>query len=176
MEGRGHRVGGRRRRRQNRLGLAGTFQHRLGQFLDEQRHAVGSLDNIGDGFRRKSRVARQSSHHRLAVAFAETIEHHTADMGLAAPGRMEFGTEGNQQQHGQLPDPVDGQIQQFSRRRIDPVNVLEHHQYRRAFAPQPRAGPMMASNNFSRFRAGLRLRPAAAFGKDSNSLKSAMSP
>ena len=51
--GSGHAPTARRRLR------AGTFQHRLGQFLDEQRHAVGALDDLRDDLRRQRRVAGQ---------------------------------------------------------------------------------------------------------------------
>ena len=55
---------------------------------------------------------------------------------LTAPGRLKFGTKGDHQQHRQPPHPVDGQIQQLARGRVDPVGVLEHHQHR----PAPRLG------------------------------------
>ena len=75
-------------------------------------------------------------HQRLAVAFAEPIERQARDVGTSTPGRLEFGAEGDRQQHRQMQQPVDGQIQQFARGRIDPVGVLEHHQHR----PLPQLG------------------------------------
>jgi hypothetical protein len=51
-------------------------------------------------------------------------------MRVAAPGWLKFRAEGDDEQHRQLPHPVDGQIQQFARGRVDPMSVLEHHQHR----------------------------------------------
>jgi hypothetical protein len=48
MQGRRHRVRGKRCRPEHRcdpVALPGAFQHRLGQFLDKQRHPVGALDD-----------------------------------------------------------------------------------------------------------------------------------
>ena len=54
--------------------LPGAFQHRLGQFLDEQRHAVGALDDLRDDLGGERRIAGQPLHQRRAVASAEPIE------------------------------------------------------------------------------------------------------
>ena len=139
MQGRRHRQRRKRCRRQHRgnpVSLRGAFQHRLGQLLDKQRHAVGALDDLRDDIGGERGIAGQLLHQRLAVAFAEPIERQTRDVGAAAPGRLEFGTKGDHQQHRQLPHPVDGQIQELARGRIDPVGVLEYHQHR----PVPRLG------------------------------------
>ena len=51
------------------------------------------------------------------------------------------------------------------------MGVLEHHRHR----PAARLGlelTKIASNNFSRFRGGLRLRSAAELGNDNSSLNS----
>ncbi len=139
MQGRRHRQRGKRCRSQHRsnpVALRGAFQHRLGQLLDKERHPVGALDDLGDDIRGERGIAGQLLHQRLAVAFAEPIERQTRDVGAAAPGRLKFGAKGDRQQHRQMPHPVDGQIQQFARGRVDPVGVLEHHQHR----PAPRLG------------------------------------
>jgi hypothetical protein len=50
--------------------------------------------------------------------------------------RPKFRAKGDRQQHRQPSHPVDGQIQELTRGRVDPVGVLEHHQHR----PMPRLG------------------------------------
>ena len=152
MQGRRHRQRGQRCRRQHRgnpVALRGAFQHRLGQLLDKQRHPVGALDDLRDDIGGERGIAGQSLHQRLAVAFAEPIERQARDVGAAAPGRLEFGTKGDRQQHRQTPHPVDGQIQQLARGRIDPVGVLEHHQHR----PVPRLGFELAEQRLEQLLA-----------------------
>ena len=133
MQRRRHRLRGTRCRLEHcgdPVALPGAFQHRLGQFLDKQRHPVGALDNLRDDLGGEPGIAGQSMHQRLAVALAEPIERQARDMGAAGPGRLEFRAKGDRQQHRQMPHPVDGQVQQLARSRVDPVGVLEHHQHR----------------------------------------------
>ena len=106
---------------------AGPLEHRLGQFLDKERHPVGALNDLRDDLGAERRIACQLVHQRLAVAFAEPIERHIHDVGGTTPRRLEFGAKGDHHQHRQMPHPVDGQIQHFARGRVDPVGVLEHH-------------------------------------------------
>jgi hypothetical protein len=82
-----------------------------------------------------------------AVAFAEPIERQTRDVGAPGPRRLKFGTKGDRQQHRQMPHPVDGQVQQFVRGRVDPMGVLEHHQHRSA----PRLGFELAEQRLEQF-------------------------
>ena len=51
-------------------------------------------------------------------------------MGLASPGLLKLRPEGDDQQERQPAHPVDGQIQELARGRVDPVSVFEHHQHR----------------------------------------------
>ena len=69
-------------------------------------------------------------HQRLAIAFAQTTERQIRDVRATTPRRLEYRAKGDRQQHRQMPHPVDGQIQQFARGRVDPLGVLEHHQHR----------------------------------------------
>jgi hypothetical protein len=48
----------------------------------------------------------------------------------AGPGRLELGAEGDQEQRGQALHPLDHQVQQLARGRVDPVDVLVDHQHR----------------------------------------------
>jgi hypothetical protein len=45
---------------------------------------------------------------------------------------LEFWPESNDDQDRKIPDAVDRQIEQFTRRRIDLLRILENEQHRRA--------------------------------------------
>jgi hypothetical protein len=66
---------------------------------------------------------------RGAIAPVQPIERHHADLRLAGPGRLEFGPERHDQQHRQAAYPLDGEVEQFARGRVDPMRVLENHDY-----------------------------------------------
>jgi hypothetical protein len=51
-------------------------------------------------------------------------------MRLATPSVLEFGAEGDDEQHRQPPHTVDREIEQLARGWIDPVGVLKYHQHR----------------------------------------------
>ena len=61
--------------------------------------------------------------------------------GWPPQGGWNSGRKVIDQQHRQPPHPVDGQIEQLARGRVDPVGVLEHHQHR----PAPRHGFELAA-------------------------------
>ena len=51
-------------------------------------------------------------------------------MRLADPGRLELGAERDDQQHWQIADPLDGEVEQLARGRVNPMRVLENHDHR----------------------------------------------
>ena len=76
------------------------FEHRLGELLDEKRHSVGPLDNLGhDGFGQVSAPTDPPDQHGR-VALAETLQGQHRDVGAADPWRLEFRTKRYQQQNG----------------------------------------------------------------------------
>ena len=93
MQGRRHRLRGMRCRPEHRsdpVPLPGAFQHRLGQFLDKERHPVGALNDLTDDLGGERRIAGQLVHQRLAIAFAEPIERQIHDVGATTPRRLEY--------------------------------------------------------------------------------------
>ena len=78
-----------------------AFQHRLGQFLDEQRHAVGALDDLLEQRGRQRLAAGDVLHHRHALAPAEAVERHGGDVRMADPRRLEIGAVRDDQQDRQ---------------------------------------------------------------------------
>ena len=53
-------------------------------------------------------------------------------MRKARPGRLQLGAKGHDQQRRQTLESVDDEVEQLPRRRVDPVQVLEHHENRLA--------------------------------------------
>jgi hypothetical protein len=106
------------------------FQHRLGQLLDEQRHAVGARHNLLDDRRRQRLVAAHPGNQIRPQTPAQTAQGQRGHVRLAGPGRLELRPEGDQRQHPQLRDALDHEAQELERRRIDPVHVLVQSQHR----------------------------------------------
>jgi hypothetical protein len=62
------------RRRSCRQYLLLRFEDRFGQLLDEERHAVGALDDLVDGFAGEAGIAREALDQRRAVASGQSIQ------------------------------------------------------------------------------------------------------
>ena len=117
MQGRRNRQRGYRGCRQHRrqaVFLTDVFQHCLGQFLDEQRHAIGALDDLGDDLAAERRVAGDAENQRANLPTAEPVQREARHMRLAAPRRLKLRPKGDDQQHRQVLDPLDHQIEQFA--------------------------------------------------------------
>ena len=107
------------------------FEHRLGQLLDEQRHALGPLqDRLGHDSAGSARPPVTASTNAAASPPAEAVEGEERDVREGRPGRRQLGAEGRDEQHRQALEPVDGEVEQLARGRVDPVQVLEDHQDR----------------------------------------------
>jgi hypothetical protein len=78
-------------RRGNLPAALGTgFEHRLGHLLDEERHSVRALDDLGDHIRRQQGgVADEPLDHRRTVAPPEPVQRDHRHMRLTRPGRLE---------------------------------------------------------------------------------------
>ena len=69
------------------IGQQARFQHRLGQLLDEQRHAVGARHDLLDDLRRQRLVARDPRDQIRALAPAQPAHGQRGHVRLAGPGR-----------------------------------------------------------------------------------------
>ena len=125
-----HCQGGRRARGESsgRPAPAG-LEHRLGQLLDEQRHPVRALDDLGHQLVGQ-RAAGDPPHERRGLPRAEAVERQGRHVRPAGPGRLELRAEGDQQQDPQPSRALDREVEQLARARVDPVHVLEDHQHR----------------------------------------------
>jgi hypothetical protein len=72
------------------------FQHRLGEFLDEQRVSVGLGDDLFHHFGGQHATAGHPRDHSLNVVAVEATQRQGADIGETNPGRLELRPEGEQ--------------------------------------------------------------------------------
>jgi len=105
------------------------LEHRLGQFLDEERHPVGLGDDLRHHLGRQ-RPAGDMLGQRLDLGGRQAVERDAGDVRETGPGRLVFQPEGDRHQYRQGADALDRQIEYFERGRIGPVGVLEQHQDR----------------------------------------------
>ncbi len=131
---------GRRRNRRNRApgrALALRLQHRLRHLLDEQRNAVGALDDLRHHIRRQRLVPDQARDDGGRFTLAKPVERQARHMRLSHPRRVELGAERHDEQRRKRFNPVHGPAEHLQARRVDPVHILEDHQHRLP-ACQPR--------------------------------------
>ncbi len=107
-----------------------ALQNALGQFLDEQRHAVGAINDLGDDLVGQRLSAGDLRYQSGAVTPVETVESQRADLRLAGPRRLELGAERHDQQHRQAADTLDGEVEQLSRGGVEPMRILEYRDHR----------------------------------------------
>ena len=129
------------------IGQEIRIQHRLGQLLDEQRHALGlGHDLVGERCG-QGLVRRHLRHQRGALPLAERRQRECREPRAAGMRRCRLRSRRDDHEDRQGGDPVDQQLQKLHRRRVDPMHVLDHDQQRPARrhaldprAPAPRAG------------------------------------
>ena len=117
------------------LGKKVGFEHRLGQLLDEQRHAVGLDDDLLDDFLGKLRAHHAFDQRRTLLA-AQSIEGQRRDMVVRIPARLKLRAAGNDDEDGSVLDPVDQEIEHLSGGWVDPVGILKGD-HQRLVARQP---------------------------------------
>jgi len=74
------------------------FQHRLGQFLYEQRVAISLDDNLFCHFGGQRAAARHPCDNAFDVGAVKTAERQVVDIGQTNPRRLELRPEGQQGQ------------------------------------------------------------------------------
>ena len=123
----------RRRNRCNRApgrALALRLQHRLRHLLDEERNAIGALDDLRQHIRRQRLVPDQTRDDCGRFTLPKPVERKARHIRLSHPRRVELGAERHDQQRRKCFNPVDDPAEHFQARGVDPVHVLEDHQHR----------------------------------------------
>ena len=118
------------------------LEHRLGQLLDEQRHAVGLGHDLLQRPRPAGPVAPTTrGHHGRALSRRlSRLSGSVLTCGCAGHGGVNSGRKVMTSSTGRRCDPLDQQVQQLQRGRIDPVHVLIPRAPA-ARAARPRAAP-----------------------------------
>ena len=106
------------------------FQHRLGQFLDEQWVAIRLDHDLFCHFGGQRAAARHPRDHAFDVRAVETAQRQGADIEQTNPRRLELRPEGEQRQYWELANPLDSEVEQFEGGGIGPVYVLKKEQRR----------------------------------------------
>ena len=78
------------------------LQHRLGQLLDEQRHAVGVSQDLLEHLLGQRLAAGELGYQLRPLAPAKAVQPQNGDMRLVAPTWAVLGSVGDDQQHRQL--------------------------------------------------------------------------
>jgi hypothetical protein len=90
-----------------RFGDDAAFDHGLGQLLDEQRHAIGAVDDlVGNGLWQRL-AASHIADHLGAVAARQAIEREHRHMRTPGPRCRELRPEGEDHQYPQTGRPID---------------------------------------------------------------------
>ena len=90
------------------------LEHGLSQLLEEERYPVRARDNLGHQLVGQRGAARDPSHERGALPRAEAVENQCRHVRLPGPGRLEPGTEGDQQQDRQPGRALGGEVEQLA--------------------------------------------------------------
>ncbi|MEZ5905616.1 MAG: hypothetical protein R3C69_11140 [Geminicoccaceae bacterium] len=127
--------GERAERRVQDEGVRGLAQHAgfercLGQFLDEQRHAIGLGGDFGQQLVGQALATCQPGDNGRGVVAAEAVQGEAGDNRVAAKAVAEDRPGGDQEHDPSGPDAIEAEIEQLERRRVDPVRVLDHEQHR----------------------------------------------
>ena len=111
-----------------------ALEHRPGQLLDEQRHAVGLGDDVLLDAGGERRVAGQQLDQLLGVLAAERAERDLHDPGPRPPRDVEgVGPDRHHQQQRRGRRLIDQPFEPGQRRGVEPVQVLDQHNHRLAF-------------------------------------------
>ncbi len=119
LEGRGDRA------RRSRL-VPLFLQHRLGELFDEERHPVGAEGDRLHQLVEARGASRDAGHHLAHVAATQATEGHVRLMRQQGPRGPELRPSRAEDQHGRRLAPLDQHPQQLERRRVDPLEILDH--------------------------------------------------
>ncbi len=98
-------------------------QYRLRQFLDEERHAVRSGENLALDRAGQSPAVGDLVDQRLGVAAAHTRHGESGHVRVVGPGRHEFRARDDDDQHWPCRGPFGQQSEKLQGGRIDPLGV-----------------------------------------------------
>jgi hypothetical protein len=133
VEGRGNRE--RRQRAGQLVAVARVpeeagLEHRLGQLLDEQRHAVGLGHELRGDLVRQGLSPDDPVDQSGALTPAQPPQREGAYLRATGPRRRKLRSKRDDGQHRQALRALHRQAQELLSGRVDPLHVLVHHQHR----------------------------------------------
>ena len=108
--------------------LALRLQHRFRHFLDEQRNAVSTLDDVLADVGWQRLVADDALDQGENFAFSQPVNGESRNVRPSDPGRLELWPERHDQQHAEARYPVNNPTEQFEAGGVGPMRILEDHQ------------------------------------------------
>ena len=111
------------------VGHQARFEHCPGQLLEEQGHAVGTLQDLIQDLGRQRLAAGDLKGHRSPLTPAEAVERQRRHVRLARPRRAELRPVGDHYEDRQATRSLDHHVEQLQSRGVGPVQVfiqLEH--------------------------------------------------
>ena len=149
---------GRARNGRSRSRSSAALQHRLGQLLDEQRHAVRALDDLHPrppaAAPCRRRPARPAPH---PVARLKPAERSIVTCGCPIHGGWNSGRKVTTSSTGRLADPLDDPVQQLAARSGRSSARPRRSSAPAAAVPDPRAARASAASVFSLRFCGLKV-------------------
>ena len=114
------------------------FEQHVGAFFDEQRHAVGASGHLLGDFRRQCLRRRALLQHLADLSFVEPLQRHLRQPRVV-PRRLELRPKREHQKQPLARSFGNQHAEQFQRRSVDPVQVLDDEQHGRDVGtpPQP---------------------------------------
>src|SRR5215475_792748 len=88
-----------------------ALQYVLGQLLDKQWHTVAALDNLVDHFTRQCFAAGDLRYKSGSVEPIQAMKRQHRHMRLAGRGLQKLGAESYYEQHWQIADPMNNQVE-----------------------------------------------------------------
>ena len=128
------------------LAQQAALQDGLDQLFDEQRHAIGMIDDVAV-YLTWQPLAGNPIGHGNDLRMAQAIEYNGCGIRVARPRRRELRPVGDQQQHRQISNVIDDEVEQLVRGWIHPMHVLENDE-RRPIAGQ---SSKLCDQRFQRF-------------------------
>ena len=109
----------------------GRVEHHARHFLDEQRHAIGALDDAVDVDARKAGAEADRLCETGGILGREAVEMEQGHIVALHPFGLRAGTGGRDQEQARLAACVDELRDEIARSRIGPVQVLVDEDERR---------------------------------------------
>ncbi|MGY4429755.1 hypothetical protein ACVWWO_002232 [Bradyrhizobium sp. F1.13.1] len=105
------------------------FEHGLGQFLYEEWHAISTGEYLIQNLLRERLAGSDPLDQRRSVATVKSRQRERRNMRMTRPGRREFRSRGDEQQHPKPWYLFQGHRQELERSRVRPMDILNNDEH-----------------------------------------------